>query len=190
MTEKKRYAILDSLPAYGPMYIPVTDDDEPFYSEGFAVRFYKSDGTEWVANFKPGWTAFNKVFELKNSPNILVIASGTCYIMNPDQTKPISVFGNGYVDFFVNQEGRLILQNQIDLTIIETDGEYWDTERISWDGLKDLKLGNNIVSGLSYDPMNDADEWIDFSYNIESRILIGGSYNRYNIEKKPWWKIW
>ena len=54
MTTEKQYEILEALPTYGPMYIPVTENDEAFYSEGFPVRFYKSDGTNWVANFKPG----------------------------------------------------------------------------------------------------------------------------------------
>ena len=55
MQVQRRYEILDGLPTYGPMYVPVSEDGEPFYSEGFVVRFYKSDGSEWVANFKPGW---------------------------------------------------------------------------------------------------------------------------------------
>jgi hypothetical protein len=188
MTDK-RYEILDALPTYGPMYIPVTENGEPFYSEGFVVRFYKSDGTDWIANFQPGWTNYKAIYELANSNNLLVIACGTCYLMNPDEIKPISVFGVGYLSVLKSKNGRLILQDQTDLTFIETNGEHWHTERISWDGLSELKLDNNIVSGLSYDPMNDAAEWVEFSYNIDDKILTGGSYHRYD-KKKPWWKIW
>ncbi|WP_216680569.1 hypothetical protein [Hymenobacter siberiensis] len=190
MTDIKRYEILEALPTYGPMYIPVTESGEPFYSEGFAVRFFKTDGSEWVANFQPGWTDLKGIYELKDTTNLLVIAYGTCYVMNPDDTKPVSVFGVGYVSVLNTQDGRLILQDQTDLTIIETDGSHWDTTRISWDGLKDLKLENNIVSGLSYDPMTEADELVHFSYDIDNKILTGGSYNRYETVKKPWWKMW
>lgn len=126
---------------------------------------------------------------MRDSQNMLVIAGGTCYLMNPDQTKPISVFGSGYVDSISNLDGRLILQDQVDLTIMETNGEYCYSERISWDGMKDLKLENNVVIGLSYDPMNEEDQWVEFTYNIDSKLLTGGSYNRYKIEKKPWWRI-
>ena len=189
MTETKKYEILDALPTYGPMYIPVTENDETFYSEGFPVRFYKSDGTDWVANFKPGGTDLKKIYELKDTPNLLVIACGTCYLMNPDETKPISVFGVGYATVLKTQDGKLILQDDTDLTIIETNGNHWDTERISWDGLKDLKIENHIVRGLSFDPMNDADEWVNFTFDIDTKVLTGGSYHRYD-NKKPWWKIW
>ncbi|MFZ4398744.1 MAG: hypothetical protein ACOYO1_01825 [Bacteroidales bacterium] len=190
MTETKKYEILEALPTYGPMYIPVTENNEAFYSEGFPVRFYKSDETCWVANFKPGWSDLKIIYELKDTSNLLVIACGTCYLMNPNETKPISVFGVGYSKVLKTQDGRLILQDQTDLTIIETDGSHWDTVRISWDGLKDLKLENNIVTGLSYDPMNESDEWINFTFDIDNKLLTGGSYNSYETIKKPWWKIW
>jgi len=190
LTETKKYEILEALPTYGPMYIPVTENEEAFYSEGFAVRFYKLDGTNWVANFKPGWTDLKIIYELKDTSNLLVIACGTCYLMNPEETKPISVFGVGYSTVFKTEDGRLVLQDQTDLTIVETNGNHWDTERISWDGLKDLKLENNIVTGLAYDPMDDADEWINFTFDINVKTLTGGSYKIYETINKPWWKVW
>lgn len=185
MMEVKRYDILESLPTYGPMYIPVTESGEPFYSAGVAIRFYKADGTDWVANFQPGWTDLKEVYEFTNDQRLLVIARGTCYMMNPEQAKPLSVFGVGYVKVFRTNDQRLILQDQTDLTIIETNGEHWHSERISWDGLKDLRLENNLVTGLSYDPMNDADEWVPFTFDIDTRTLTGGSYKRYDIKKEP-----
>ena len=200
-----RYEILESLPTYGPMYIPVTGDDEPYYSQGLTVRFYKDDKSDWVANFKPGWTGFNAIFEFDNRQNVLVIAGGTCYIMNPNYTKPIEVFGVGYETVIKTLGGRLILQDLTDISIIEPNGEHWDTERISWDGLKDLKLEGNLVTGLSFDPMNDKEEWVKFVVDLETRKVTGGSYRQYefktvgqNVEsvhskqglKKNWWKIW
>jgi hypothetical protein len=189
VTTEKRYELLNSLPTYGPMYVPVTDNGKPFYSEGVAVRLYKKDGTEWVANFQPGWTDLKEIIEFENSINLLVIACGTCYLMNTDDTKPIEVFGVGYSKIFKASKDRLVLQDQTDLTIIEGDGKHWHTERISWDGLKEIKVENNIVTGLYYDTMYDADEWVKFTYDIETRTLTGGSYHRYD-NKKPWWKIW
>lgn len=189
MTIAGRYEILASLPAYGPMYVPVTDNGEPFYSEGFPVCFCRTDGTKWVANFKPGWTDLKQIIEFEHSQNLLVIACGTCYFMNPDDTKPISVFGVGVSAVFKASNDRLVLQDQTDLTVIEPDGSYWNTERISWDGLRELKVEHNIVTGLSYNPTYDADEWALFSYDLDTRSLTGGSYHRYD-NKKPWLKIW
>jgi hypothetical protein len=171
------------------MYVPVSENGEPFYSEGFVVRFHKTDGSEWVANFQPGLTDFKQIIEFEKSQTLLIIACGTCYLMNPDDTKPLDVFGGGFSQIFKADNGRLVLQDQTDLTIFEQDGTHWDSERISWDGLKEIQIENNIVTGLSYDPMYDADEWVEFSYDSETKTLTGGSYHRYD-NKKPWWKIW
>lgn len=182
MTTEKRYEILSSLPTYGQMYVPVTENGEAFYSEGIPVRFYKTDGTEWVANFQSGWTDLKEIIEFEKTSNLLVIACGTCYLMHPDDTKPIKVFGGGYSEIFKASKDRLVFQDQTDLTIIEPDGTYWDTERISWDGLAEIKVENNLVSGLAYNPMHDADEWVEFKYDLDTKILTGGSY--YSFENK------
>lgn len=190
----KRYEILESLPVYGSMYVPVTEKGEPYYSEGLPIRFFKSNGEEWVANFKPGWTKFNWIHEFEDQNKLLVIAGGTCYLMNPDEILPLSVFGVDYEKVLEMLDGRLILQGGVDLTIVEPNTDYWDTQRISWDGFKDLNLVGNNVTGFSYDPTNHLNEWSEFNYDVDSKILIGGSYNNFRIlndnpVKKLWWKI-
>ncbi|MEQ5791618.1 hypothetical protein J4E06_11185 [Muricauda sp. NFXS6] len=189
MTTEKRYEILDSLPTYGPMYVPISESGEPFYSEGVVVRFFRNDGTDWVANFQPGWTDLKEVIELEESNDLLIIANGTCYLMNPSSEKQVDVFGVGYSNVFKVNNGDLVLQDQTNLTIIKQNGTHWDSERISWDGLKEIQIEESIVKGLSYDPMYDADEWVEFSYDLNSKTLEGGSYHRYD-NKKPWWKFW
>lgn len=171
------------------MYTSITESGEEFYSEGFGVRFFKDDGTNWIANFQPGCTDLSDVIVLQESHNILVIANGICYIMNPNQTKPISVFGMNYIAVFDASYNRFVLSDDTGLTIVESDGRYWHSERISWDGLADINVENNLVSGLAYNPMADSDNWIEFNYDIDSKKLIGGSY--YVFEKKrSWWKLW
>lgn len=191
---QKRCEILKSLPVYGELYIPISEDNEPFYSEGFVVRFFKKDGKNWDANFKLGWTGFNAVYEFNNEDFILVIAGGTGYLINPESTKPINVFGVGFLSAIKSENNKIILQDITDLTIVEPNGEKWHTERIYWDGIKDLKLEGNIVSGLSFDPINDRDEWVEFIVNLENRNVQGGSYRQYEIKsierKNKWWKFW
>ncbi|GAB3634729.1 hypothetical protein GCM10027422_03190 [Hymenobacter arcticus] len=192
--EAKRYEILAGLPAYGPMYIPVTESGEEFYSQGFAVRFYKADGTNWVANFQPGWTSFSDIQKLENSANVVVVAGGTCYLMNPEETRPITVFRGDVAGIFRLADGRFVLQNSIDLTIVEPNGAYWHSARISWDSLKDLTLSGTMLAGFSFDPINE-EQLVAFTYNIDTKELTGGSYHLYemgqSVEKpKSWWKFW
>jgi hypothetical protein len=164
------------------MYIPIGDNDEVFYSEDFVVRFTKANGIKWVANFQRGWTNFSGVFELTDTTSILIVAYGSCYLINPNETKAISVFGSGYASSFEAPDGRIILQDQTDFTIVEKDGKYWHSERISWDGLKELNFNKGIISGLAYDPMGAGYKWVKFSYNLDTKKLIGGSYVRQDSE--------
>ena len=193
---KNRYKVLDSLPPYGPMYIPIAADGKQFYSEGFVVRFYRLDTTEWVANFELGGTRLREVIEFNNTSNLLIIADGTCYMMDPECSVPLFVFGGDYSKVIITEDQKFVLQNSIGLTIVEPNGTYWHSQRISWDGLADIMIDNGIVKGLSYDPTHDADEWVEFSYDVNSKELIGGSYNRsgfyhsQSMKKKPWWKLW
>jgi hypothetical protein len=181
MADRKRYEVLEALPTYGGMYLAVTAGGEPFYSEGYVVRFFKTDGSEWDANFETGWADLAGVYELDSTAILLVIAYGACYLMNPDETKPVSAFGAGYVSVLKAEDGRLILQGGTSFTIIETDGTCWHTVDISWDGLKDLKLKHNIVSGLSYEPRAENGYWDYFEYDLTTKILTGGSYPRNEI---------
>jgi len=176
MPDIVRYEILDSLPTYGPMYIPVSEYNDAYYSEGFVVRFYTSENTNWVGNFQPGSTGLNAVYEFEHNIYVLVIAGGTCYLMNPDLQKPISTFGVGYETVIKALGGRLILQDSTDLTVFEVNGEYWHTERISWDGIAELKLEGNLLSGLSYHPVGEDGEWVEFVVDLEKRSVKGGSY--------------
>jgi hypothetical protein len=184
-----KFQILDALPTYGPMYVSVTDNNQPYFSQGFAVRFNKHDGSTWVANFKPGWTAFNEVIELAE-PNILVIAGGTSYLMDPDKEYPIDVFGVGYKKVFHASDGRIVLPDESNITVVEDNGAHWCSEMISYGGLEEINLEDNIISGLFYYPTAEKEEWLPFTYNIDSKTLVS-NYSGDDIKPlKKWWKFW
>ncbi len=196
-----RFKILEGLPPYGPMYVSINHTDPPSYSEGYVVRFFKNDGTDWVANFQPGWTDFNGVYDYADTDIIIVIARGQGYVMNPNETKAKDIFGLTIKSLLVGTDKSLICANDTDIIIVSKTGEVWYTERISWDGIKDLTLQNEIVTGLSFDPMNDENPWVPFQINIQTREIIGGSYRKYETQmteqckiqkpiSRPWWKFW
>ncbi|MNS52383.1 hypothetical protein D3C72_850960 [compost metagenome] len=190
MNAIKHYELLKSLPAYGPMHIAFSNNGQPFYSEGVAIRFYKKDGTDWVGNFAPGSTELTEIITLHNCPYPLVISNGSCYLIDIDSGLPIAILGNDYTQLYVASRNRYILVDSIAITIVEPDGNYWHTERISWDGLKVLNVERNIITGEAFSPTVEADEWHSFSYDIDSRILQGGSYTHPLPTEKKWWKFW
>ncbi|MGM5630687.1 hypothetical protein O2K51_07255 [Apibacter raozihei] len=153
-----------------------------------------------MANFETGITDFNTIFELE-TPYILVISSGKCFIINPDKTQPIEIFGGDYINYLTSNDGRIILYNDTRLTVIDSKGNHWDSEKISFYGLVEMKISeNNIITGLFYEPTPTDDLWIPFEYNIDTKSflydksIIRPCYKKFNdsfVEnKKPWWKFW
>lgn len=208
---EKRFEILEGLPPYGPMYIPITIDDEPFVSEGYVVRFFKSNGTDWVANFKPGWTDYYGIFDYPDHDSTIVIAGGLGYIMSTENETPKSSFGLTIKKVIQKNDGSLICADDTHILLLDNQsGDFWESDRISWDGIRDLKLDENIVTGQSYDPTNSIKPWADFSVDLDSKEINGGSFqetlkNNPHLEanktglirekqiddkKKRWWKIW
>ncbi len=207
----KRFEILEGLPPYGPMYIPITIDDEPFVSEGYVVRFFKSDGTDWVANFKPGWTDYYGIFDYPDHDSTIVIAGGLGYIMSTENETPKSSFGLTIKHVIQRKDGSLICADDTHILLLDNQsGDFWESDRISWDGIRDLKLDENIVTGQSYDPTNSIKPWADFFFDLDTKEINGGSFqetlkNNPHLEanktglirekqiddkKKRWWKIW
>jgi len=172
------------------MYVPISQDGIPFYSEGYVVRFYKSDGTSWVANFKSGWTNFSGIYDFPEFKRTVVFAFGQCYIMADDEQTPVKAFGVGFTNVYKAHDKILIAPDQTDFTVIEIGSDnIWHSERISWDGFAELKFDGDFITGLAFEPTSDDGEWKSFSFNYRTKEIIGGTY-QYQNNNKPWWKIW
>ncbi|MBO9564955.1 MAG: hypothetical protein J7621_19420 [Niastella sp.] len=185
----QRYQILAGLPSYGPMYVPVSPDGIPFYSEGFVVQFFNSDGTSWIGNFQRGLETFNHVYDFPELGKTVVFAYGQCYIMTDGEQKPLKTLGYGISQVFQASDNTLIAADQTDVIVIEIGNDIvWYSERISWDGFADLAFSGDTLSGLAYKPTSSADEWEPFSFNYRTKELIGGTYP--TAATKPWWKFW
>jgi len=194
---KKRYKILKGLPTYGDMAIPITSNDELFVSEGYVVKFYKDDGAEWIANFQMGWTETSKVIAYTNSNLIMIIVGGTAYIMNPNTMQPLKIITYGITEVLSMDDGKFIISNETTLAILDKNAEIeWHSKYIGWDGIKDLKLDGNIVTGyaynvFAYEELDTKSSWIKFTLNIETKEIEGGTFSPHEIvEKKLGWRYW
>jgi hypothetical protein len=188
----KKYEVLESLPSNGPMYIPIAENGEKFYQEGFVVRFFKSNGEDWVANFKPGWTDLTFITELPEN-EILIIAKGMGYIMKPDNETPIATFGISIRHIYNIGNDEYIAFDDTHAEIINKHGVKWTSDRISWDGIEEIVIKNEIVYGKSYESMSIEGNWIDFELDLKTQTLKGGSYNLYEVIQEPkrkWWQFW
>ena len=168
-----RYEIIED--PYGK--IPVLVGDKTLSTKGFQVQFSPPNESSWVGNFARGISdsKLDAVYEL-SSPIFLIIAGGTAYIVNTEKKEILNEFGYGYENHVRTEEGGLVLADFTRITMINLDGTFWNSERISFDGIKDLKIQGDVVAGLSYYPPDK--KWIPFSYNLKTKELKDGSYKR------------
>ena len=198
---KEKFEILKGLPAYGEMYISIPENGYSEFSEGLAVKFIKNDKTEWIANFETGNSSLKFGKEFKNSQNVLIIACGICYLMNPNEIKPKVEFGNDFEKIFEYKK-KFILVGKYSISIIEDIDKIIHFDDLCYDGIKNVKVENDNLIGIlnNYDSNGEELE-SDFILNLENlkfqeiekrRILQNENLiKRENkIENKSWWKIW
>lgn len=176
---RKKYEVLNGLPAYGPMYVPVTQYDGTFistYSEGFAVRFFTSDGNSWTANFSLGMTVFSTVIDFPDTDLTIVVAGGSGYLMNRDQHKPINTFSVTIKAALLTDAQEVIMADSTHVTIINFKGQIWSSERLSWDGIEDLRVEGNMLHGTAYVPTHETEDWVAFTIDLETRQRSGGGW--------------
>ncbi len=76
-----RWEILKGLPSEGPLPKYFHLGHPTPWSEGFVVRFWNSDGTEWVGNFQSGWSPIGTVVDWPEAAIFVVIAYGAAYFL-------------------------------------------------------------------------------------------------------------
>lgn len=176
------------MPPDTPGLLKFSPNHDPYFVSDTYVRFYRADGSSWIGNFLEGWSDFKCVIPMDHSARIVLVVKGICYVVDPEQAKLISAFGVVLKEALKTEDDRVVLQDDAILLIVEADGRYWETVKISWDGIIDLKLSGHVVSGLAFTPSAGYDEWLPFTYDLDNKRLTGGSY-RVNMPKKPWWKF-
>ena len=106
---------------------------------------------------------------------MIVVAGGQAYHVDPETKDLLYQFG-GIISEVVREPSRglLIFADDLRLWAMSASGVRWETERISWDGIRGLAIEGQSVMGEAYDPMSDG--WRRFSVEIETGKVKGGSY--------------
>ena len=201
---EEKFEILNGLPTYGEMYISIPENGYSEYSEGLAIKFIKNDNTKWIGNFEVGISSLKFATELKNSEDILIIACGICYIMNPEETKPKVKFGHDYKKVF-EYKNKFILIGEYSITIIENANKIEHFDDLCYDGITNVKLETENLVGVfnNYNSSSDGYDKSNFVLNLESQKISENQIiktenevkkeSKVEIEKdgnKKWWKFW
>jgi hypothetical protein len=169
------WEILSGLPPYGPPALNFSAFGLGMHCQGFVVRFLPDGAESWVGNFQPGLVSFHGVVEHPNGEDIVVIAGGSAYVISPEVKQCRETFG-GQIEWMarLKEFALLVFASLTDIVAVGKTGIAWRSQRISWDGLSNLRVSGVWLTGDARSPFDDKGH--SFRLNVTNGEVVGGSY--------------
>lgn len=167
------FEILPGLPGTGPYPEQFTTHGGT-HREGFVVRFSADDGDTWVGNFQRGFGGryLSAVFEHPAATTFVVVSGGQAYVVEPTTRRSIETFGAN-ICAGVGDEQRLVFATDTEAIVLEPAGR-WVSDRLAWDGIAELKLDGDRLTGQGRDALND--EWRPIELDLQSHAVLESAY--------------
>jgi hypothetical protein len=129
-----------------------------------------------VGNFQRGLSSFEDVLQHPNGRELLVIAGGQGYIVDPNDRAKREYFGADIeIALQVPELSNVVFGNGLWFESVGPDGWQWQSGRISWDGMRELRRDGLRLFGEAWSPLED--RWLPFELDLRSGRFTGGSYN-------------
>jgi hypothetical protein len=171
-----RFEILPGLPPYGPMAISFTKNGAREHREGLVVRFYPTASEPWVGNFIGGVNAYNAVLDPPNETYVIVVARGEACIVDPERRAVHRMAWDTEQVISVPSLRSIIFQSLTDFIAVGADNSGWISQRISWDGFRNVEVHETDLLGEAYSPVSDA--WVPFRLDLLTGHCTDGIYEK------------
>jgi hypothetical protein len=147
------FRILPGLPGTGPWPEQFSSGGGSTHREGFVVEFFPPMQPSWVGNFQNGMGGCSAVFSFPSGGPVAVVAGGEGYLVAPVGRRLLRTFGGSISSALtVPEADLLIFANDTELEAWDANFMHWRTRRISWDGIRELRVENGSIKGLAYSP--------------------------------------
>lgn len=166
------HEILPGLPGTGP-YPEQFSTQGGTHREGLVVRFTSSEGESWVGNFQPYYKSYlSGVFSHPAGDRFVVLAFGQGYVVDPVTRCLVETAGTG-ICAATHGDGRLVLATDSEAIVVERDTK-WVSARLAWDGIGDLKLEGDRLTGQGRDALND--DWRPIELDLRNHAVLKSAY--------------
>jgi hypothetical protein len=179
--------LLPGLPASGPLATAFPAEWGRYGREGTVVEF-KADDFAWVGNFKPGLGGIELAQIHPNKRDAVVVAAGDLWVIDP--IKRSATFALPAIDAAIevrDPEGWLFSRQGLAIARFGPGGLCWHTRRLTWDGLDQLSLFDDELTGLAWDPM--VNQWFPFQVDIRTGRSSGGSFYASGTLTEDWERL-
>jgi hypothetical protein len=133
----------------------------------------------WVGVFghsKSGISRHEAVAVLQTPPVAYVVAAGKDYLIDHETRDLRLVYDDSTAEgvIAVPSLSRFVVWDSVKMQAVGADGDsLWLSHRISWDGIRDVRLEGSVVVG---EAASLEDQWKGFRLEPENGNFTGGSY--------------
>lgn len=158
------------------------------------VKFSDRNGiNEWIGKFGDAGQGARRVMKISEPDSFFVSAGCFAYLIDATDRKLVNQFENrnGCEITFDIKRNVLIAASWTKLSWVDFGGKVLFSHEIAVDGIRDLKVEGNILSGLAFrDYQGEREE--KFLFDLEGLKIIGWEKipSKNSATKKPWWKFW
>jgi hypothetical protein len=133
------------------------------------------DGKSWTGSFESGPGGRTGVFATPSAEVLCVVAKGQGFwipVLSPTSFEAIRAVPIKEI-LTVPRRRILIFVDYTKLAAYGEDGFLWQTDRLSWDGLKITEVSADMIRGMAWD--SPANQEVPFSVDAQSGASEGGS---------------
>ena len=145
---------------------------------GVYVRVAPKTGPAWFGFFASGFDSphvMNAVCSCPDPESVCVIAGGYAYVVKAaDPMQWFRVEQRPVVELRTNTDQQLILfQGFTSITAVGRQGLAWNTDRLSWEGLRITEVRGHLLHGFGWDAPTDKEVAVEV--DLRSGRHAGGA---------------
>ena len=157
------------------------------------VKFSSKNGiNEWIGKFGVGGRGPERVIKVADPDRFFISAEGFAYLVDATERKILNQYANQNACDIIYDHKRqsMIVADYTQLHWIEFDGKILFSKRIAVDGIRDLKIEGNILSGLAFSNYGGVEKI--FRFDLDALKILGWEKvsSKSTGSKQSWWKFW
>ena len=136
------------------------------------VKFSDKDGiNEWIGKFGVGGSGAGRIVKFAEPDKFIVSAGGFVYLIDATQRKLVSQYRNdNALDIIFDIKRKsFIVADYTQLHWVEFSGKTLFSRKVSMDGIYDLKIVGNVLSGQAY---KDYDKVQKFWFDLDKFEIL------------------